>query len=284
MVKFFESNFGYDYSFPAVTLAYFLRYPNYYSKHVLSSDVIDRHFDPVTQRLHTTRLHLKRSKVPTAVLKLLPKTVLGTTSNASGQSYILETSVVDVKAGWMRTEAKNLEWTGILSVIERQLYTRPTAGSPSRDAADELEGSPDGRWTDVNTVVVFQSRLGQGRLRGTSRPTGESASGSSAESDMDEEPAPKRGFFSRWSTSSIQRSIELIGVRRTGDHVSKSTEGMKLVLERLRKGGLVGVLEGMRRDRETAVGPAGPWKSAWRSASDRSASASASLDQVFDDE
>lgn len=64
MVKFYESTYTYDYTFPAVTLAYFLRYPNPYSTHVLSTDVISRHFDPATQQLHTLRLHLKRSKLP----------------------------------------------------------------------------------------------------------------------------------------------------------------------------------------------------------------------------
>ena len=43
----------------------------------------------------------------------------------------------------------------------------------------------------------------------------------------------------------------------------KSKEGMNVVLERLRKGGIVGVLEGMRKDREAAFGPDGPWKRVW---------------------
>src|SRR5450432_4106511 len=64
MVKFYELNYTYDYSFPAVTLAYFLRYPNPYSTHVLSTDVIERFVDPVTGRLSTTRIHLKRSRLP----------------------------------------------------------------------------------------------------------------------------------------------------------------------------------------------------------------------------
>ena len=61
MVKFYSTHYTYDHSFPTVTLAYFLRYPNPYSRHVSSTDTIARTFDPVTQRLTTVRLHLKRS-------------------------------------------------------------------------------------------------------------------------------------------------------------------------------------------------------------------------------
>ena len=43
----------------------------------------------------------------------------------------------------------------------------------------------------------------------------------------------------------------------------KSKQGMNVVLERLRNGGIVGVLEGMRQDREALYGPEGPWKRVW---------------------
>src|SRR5262249_5738193 len=127
MVKFYSSNDVYPYSFPAVTLAYFLRYPNPYATHVLSTDTIARHYDPVKQQLTTVRWHLKRSKLPTAVLKLLPKSLLGASAAGDTQSYILEKSVVDIKEGLMDTESRNLEWTGVLSVIERQEFRRPVS-------------------------------------------------------------------------------------------------------------------------------------------------------------
>ena len=123
MVKFCESNYAYEYSFPAVTLAYFLRYPNPYAHHVLSTDTISRSIDS-NGRLHTLRIHRKSSRLPPAVLKLLPKSVLGNVRGGTSESYILETSTIDVKEGWMRTESKNLDWTGVLSVVERQEYQR----------------------------------------------------------------------------------------------------------------------------------------------------------------
>ncbi|KAI9806752.1 MAG: hypothetical protein M1825_006209 [Sarcosagium campestre] len=240
MVKFYNSSFSYDYSFPTVTLAYFLRYPNPYATHVLSTDVIDRHVDPLTQRLHTLRVHLKRSKIPSAVYKLLPKSVMGSTSGDVGHSFVLESSVIDLKEGWMETETRNLDWTGVLSVKERQTYSRPAvaAAQASQDDSNPIDDSP---CTDVKTVVTFHSRFGQGKRIGNRAQK--------ADRSDQEEPSPSGGFFSTWSRAGIQRTIERVGQRRTKDHVANSTEGMNVVLERLRQGGLVGVLEGMRRDR-----------------------------------
>ncbi|KAL8720508.1 MAG: hypothetical protein Q9225_002630 [Loekoesia sp. 1 TL-2023] len=263
MVKFYESSFSYDYPFPAVSLAYFLRYPNPYAKHVLSTDVIDRHFDPDSQRLLTTRLHLKRSKLPPAVLKLLPKGILGSNSD-TGQSYILEKSIVDIREGWMTTETKNLEWTGVLSVVEKQHYKRPVQphflGGSSGETQDNLKHGK----TEVTTSTTFVSRFGQGVPRAIRRKAEVERSGRDTEVDMSDDNPPKKGFLSSWSTSSLQRTIEAIGMRRTREALLKSKDGMNVVLGRLRSGGLVEVLEGMRRDREAMYGPEGPWKRAWK--------------------
>lgn len=255
MVKFYESSFNYDYSFPAVSLAYFLRYPNPYARHVLSTDVIDRQFDPETQRLSTTRLHLKRSKIPPTVLKLLPKGILGASSDA-GQSYVLETSVVDVKEGWMKTETRNLEWTGILSVVEKQIYRRaPEVQVDQRPSIRDLVDFPRSEGTDVITTTTLLSKYGQAKMLRRKNDMSGSSSGSS-----DEDASTRKGFFSTWSTQSLQRSIEGVGLRRTRAALAKSKDGMNVVLDRLRQGGLVGVLDGMRQDHEAAFGPDGSQK------------------------
>jgi 4-amino-4-deoxychorismate lyase len=251
MVKFYTASHTYDFSFPTVSLAYFLRYPNPYSTHVLSTDVIERSFDPVTQRLYSTRLHLKRSKLPSGILKLIPRSILGSSARTGdSQSYILERSTVDIREGWMKTESRNLEWTGVLSVIERQTYTPGSvehlafsSSSFSDLPKPMLRTSADmDERTDVTTAVTLHSRLGQ-RLRRHRAATTE------AEND-DELPEKKVGFFRSWSQASLQRSIEAIGLRRTSKSQPNAKEGMRIVLERLRKGGLTEVLEGMRRDRE----------------------------------
>ena len=246
MVKFYETSFSYDYSFSAVTLAYFLRYPNPYSTHVLSTDVIDRRIDPDTGRLSTTRVHVKRSRLPAGVMKLLPKSVLGSVSNGSSSSYILETSTIDVKEGWMKTESRNLDWTGILSVVESQSFKNNADLNTKARMEDTKKGL-----VDVTTIVTFRSRLGD-RIRARARRGEETAAAADEES--------KKGLLASWSTSGIQRSIEAIASRRTTDQMGKAKEGMTVVLERLRSGGLVEVLDGMRRDRELVFAQAAAFK------------------------
>ncbi|KAJ6118932.1 hypothetical protein N7471_013552 [Penicillium samsonianum] len=243
-MKIFENTSTYDYSFPAVTLAYFLRYPNPYCRHVLTTDVIDRYVDPNTHRLHTTRLHLKRSKIPSGILRLLPRGMSGPDNSA--QSYILETTVVDPVEGWMETESRNLEWTGILSVVEKQYYQR-LLSSKYALALGGLSIDQKSERTIVCTNVTFRSRLGQGEFL-------------SRRNSADAEEEPKRGILSSLSTVGIQRTVELIGVKRTRDAVLKGKQGMDVVLERLRSGGIVCVLEGMRQDREAAFGFEGACK------------------------
>lgn len=265
MVKFFNHSFTHDYPFPTVTLAYFLRYPNPLSTHVISTDVIASHFDPATQRLYTARLHLKRSKIPSAILKLLPTSFFSstTTSPTTGhsQSYILERSIVAIKEGVMVTESKNLDMTSVLTVMERQLYQRPGADlSRFFETFEPIPGfqlqvpepravseghivERDGETTLVTTKVEMISRLGQASSRVRKAWW--------REKDEEAEAAPpKVGFWRSLSTNSIQRSIEAVGLRRAQRAVPRSKEGMNVVLERLRYGGLVGVLEGMRKDRE----------------------------------
>ena len=253
-MKVYESKFDYSYTFPAVTLAYFLRYPNPYSRHVLSTDVIERYVDPDTKRLHTTRLHLKKSKVPAGILNFLPKGLSG--PGGSSQSFVLEKSTIDVREGWMKTESKNMEWTGILSVVEQQDYRRqPVRTETWTDKltatdSEKAPREPGQEWTSCKTTVTFVSKLGQAKtLRKKSDPFSNG-----------EDEAPKQGLFASWGTAGIQRTVELIGVKRTTTAVVNGAKGMNVVLERLRHGGLVGVLEGMRQDRLEIYGPDGPWK------------------------
>lgn len=264
MVKFYSSNETYSYPFPAVTLAYFLRYPNPYSTHVLSTDTISRHYDPELQRLTTIRLHLKRSKLPSAVLKLLPRSFLGASASGDTQSYILEKSVVDIKEGWMDTESRNLEWTGVLSVVERQIFRRPVhdearvfqgmEGAAQRHGFLQFGGQGGanvkmedlGETTDVTSSVTLHSHIGE-----TWKKKRELAREGAA--SVEDEQPPKMGFLRSWGTQTLQRNIEKIGLTRAQRSQPNAREGMKVVLERMRAGGLVAVLEGMRQDREAIL-------------------------------
>lgn len=260
MVKFWSSNDTYSYPFSAVTLAYFLRYPNPYSTHVLSTDTIARHYDAEKQQLTTVRLHLKRSKLPGAVLKLLPRSLLGASAGGDTQAYILEKSIVDMKNGTMETESRNLEWTGVLSVVERQNFRRPTSplseetriwqgmeGAARRhgflNLAPGARVEDDGETTEVTSSVTLHSHIGEKWKK-------RKAAG---ESTNEEEQPQKMGFLKSWSTASLQRSIEMIGMKRAMKSQPNAKEGMKVVLNRMREGGLVAVLEGMRKDRESIL-------------------------------
>lgn len=237
MVKYFDSTFTYPYSFPAVTLAFYLRYPNPFSTHVLSTDTISTDLDPETNRLTTVRLHHKRSRLPPAILKLLPKSVLGNVSGSgSSSSYILEKTEIDVREGWMKTESRNLDWIAILSVVERQTFSRDVGALTAQELMKADVGM--GGTTDVTTSVKFRSRLGE-RIRDRVTRRGE-----------EQEGEEKKGLFATWTTAGVQRSIEAIASRRGVQSQGNSKQGMTVVLERLRNGGLMGVLDGMRKDRE----------------------------------
>ncbi|KAI0182893.1 PRELI-like family-domain-containing protein [Xylaria flabelliformis] len=242
MVLTRTTNHTYSHPFPTVTLAFFLRYYspqlNPFSSHVLSTDTISSHVDPVTGRLHTTRIHLKKSRMPSTVVKLLPTSVTGGGGDKS--SYVLETSVVDMKEGWMKTESRNLNFTGVLSVVEEQHYSSspPDGGSASSSSAlsSPRPLSPN---TFVTTTFSYRSTLGNKKY---DRAPAESA-------DVPDEAGPRRlgSWISGWGANRIQRSIESIASNKTDDQIIKSRDGMGMVLERLRNNGVVSVLRELRR-------------------------------------
>ena len=171
--------------------------------------------------------------------------------------------MIDIKQGWMKTESRNLEWTGILSIVERQKYQ--SSGEVDKTGLNAhvipIE-DPNRNSTDVTTTVTLVSRFGQARILAQRRKEDKPTAPSDSSVVTDDNAPPRKGFFSTWSTSSLQRTIEHVGLRRTRDALVKSKDGMNVVLERLRLGGLVAVLDGMRRDRDAAFGRDNPWKQA----------------------
>ncbi|KAF3351064.1 Dipeptidyl aminopeptidase B [Verticillium dahliae VDG2] len=224
MVLTHTTNHAYSHPFPAVTLAYFLRYSspklNPFSTHVMSTDTIHSHIDPDTGRLHTTRIHLKKSRLPAPIFKLLPTSITGGGSSTDKASYILETSVVDMREGWMRTESRNLNFNNVLSVVEQQNFSLPDKTDPADPSA-----------------------------------TTNSATSAAAATTAAAEPKEGKwlsGWVSGLGARGIQRSIENIASSKTEAQIGKSREGMRVVLERLRHTGVGGVLEMMRRERQLA--------------------------------
>lgn len=97
-----------------VSLAVWMKYPNPFSAHVLTSDVLSRHVDPTTGCLHSTRLILKTGSMPTWVLSLLK----------SQEALVIEESVVDPQQCFMQTRTRNLTHHRLLIVEEVQTYTK----------------------------------------------------------------------------------------------------------------------------------------------------------------
>lgn len=232
MVLTHTTNHNYSHPFPTVTLAFFLRYYspqlNPFSSHVLSTDTISSHIDPESGRLYTTRLHLKRSRMPSAVVKLLPSSITGGGGDKS--SFVLEESVVDIKEGWMTTQSRNLNFTGVLSVTEQQRYS----SSPPEQQGASLSAvsRPLAPSTYVTTTFSYRSSLGGRRV---------------AQESDDSATTRLGGWISGWGAKRIQGSIESIASNKTDDQLIKSRDGMMLVLERLRSNGVMATLRELRR-------------------------------------
>lgn len=242
MVLTHTTNHSYSHPFPTVTLAFFLRYYspqlNPFSSHVLSTDTVSTHVDPETGRLYTTRLHAKKSRMPKAVIKLLPTSITGGAGDKT--AYVLEESVVDIKEGWMSTQSRNLNYTGVLSVTEQQHYSVHPPEQPGVEstALSPVVPRPLSPNTYVTTTFSYRSTLGNRK----------------AVQEV-EESGPKGlgGWISGWGAKRIQGSIESIASGKTDDQLIKSRDGMRLVLERLRTNGVMATVRELRRSQGKAA-------------------------------
>ncbi|ORY21368.1 hypothetical protein BCR39DRAFT_562671 [Naematelia encephala] len=93
MVQFAKDDHVYSDPPPIPLLAFYIRYPNPFARHVLSVDVLSRTINPTTGRIHTTRLVLKRGILPKWASKWLP--VAGASGGRGLDAWVLEDSVVE---------------------------------------------------------------------------------------------------------------------------------------------------------------------------------------------
>jgi len=150
-MKIFTSHHSYEHNWSIVSLAFFLRYPNPYSAHVVSTDVISRHID-ADGRLCTTRLILKRGKLPTWSNKLF--------KNIS-ESWVLEDSLVDPLKRIMYTRTRNLDHTRVLQVEESQVYSANEQDERTNVVTEARIVSQFG-WGVTNRIEKFaQSKFGE---------------------------------------------------------------------------------------------------------------------------
>jgi hypothetical protein len=124
-------------------LAFFLRYPNPFARHVLSVDVLSRYVDPETGRLHTERLILKRGILPKWATSWLPLS-----SSAAGglDAWVIEESVVEPPGGrgegsqpTLVSEQGNLNHKKFMHVMEGgRLEAGPSGYATSKPMLAEM--------------------------------------------------------------------------------------------------------------------------------------------------
>ncbi|XP_030622217.1 PRELI domain containing 1a [Chanos chanos] len=115
MVKYFSCAGVLKNSWDQVSLAFWQRYPNPYSNHVLTEDIIFREVTP-DNRLISRRLLTKTSRAPRWAEKFLPV-------HMARSAYIIEDSIVDPQQRTMTTLTWNITHARLMSVEERCLYT-----------------------------------------------------------------------------------------------------------------------------------------------------------------
>ncbi|MBN3302136.1 PRELI domain containing 1a [Amia ocellicauda] len=114
MVKYFLGFSVLKGSWDQVFSAFWQRYPNPYSKHVLTEDII---FREVTSdnRLVSRRLLTKTNRAPRWAEKYLP-------SNMARSAYIIEDSIVDPQRRTLTTFTWNISHARLMTVEERCVY------------------------------------------------------------------------------------------------------------------------------------------------------------------
>ncbi|KAK9473160.1 PRELI-like family-domain-containing protein [Dipodascopsis tothii] len=162
MVKYYRSEHIYDHDFTTAAMSFFLRYPNPYSRHVRSTDTISRHIDS-EGRLHSTRLILKKGKLPEWFTTLFASTSYAKIS----ESWVLEESIVDPKKEEIVSIVRNLDYRKLMSVKEYTRYQGIPAGNGVGQRA-KVEQSAHVRISSNLGLRMMRERIevwGQTRFR-----------------------------------------------------------------------------------------------------------------------
>lgn len=133
-MKKYEGSSTFTHHWQQIATAFWKRYPNKYSKHVLSEDIIDRKLDSTSGQLFTKRLFVKTNSVPKWLERLM----------RSKNVHIIEESIVDPNEQTLVTKTRNLGMTNLMSVEETCVY----------------KPHPENKfWTIVERKAIFDSKL-----------------------------------------------------------------------------------------------------------------------------
>ncbi|XP_053713443.1 PRELI domain-containing protein 1, mitochondrial-like isoform X1 [Synchiropus splendidus] len=114
MVKYFCSKVDINSTWEQVASAFWQRYPNPFSTHVLTEDVVYREVT-ADNRLLSRRLLMKTNRLPRWAERFFP-------SGMSRSVYIIEDSIVDPVNRSLTTYTWNLNHTTLMSVEERCVF------------------------------------------------------------------------------------------------------------------------------------------------------------------
>lgn len=122
MGKFYETTSVLNYSWDQVVRVFWKRYPNPFSRHVISEDTLHREMRE--NGLYSRRLLTKTSRLPK----------WGERFVKSNQIPVIEESIIDLDNKEITTYTRNIAYVRIMSVIEKVTYT-PDSDNPDRTVA-----------------------------------------------------------------------------------------------------------------------------------------------------
>ncbi|XP_076461456.1 PRELI domain-containing protein 1, mitochondrial-like [Babylonia areolata] len=112
MGKFYSGTVTYKWSWDQVAQAFWQRYPNPYSNHVLTEDILSRHVQG--HCLYTRRLLTKTNPVPRWGERFIP--------NSARKMCVIEESVVDAESRTITTYTRNMAMQHVMNVEEKCVY------------------------------------------------------------------------------------------------------------------------------------------------------------------
>lgn len=113
-MKYYSNDSELKFSWDQVVTAFWKRYPNPYSKHVISEDVVERKV--VGDKLLTKRLICKTNSLP----KWGERFVHG----LNRYVYVVEESILDLETKTLTTYTRNIGMQRIMSIDEKCSYTK----------------------------------------------------------------------------------------------------------------------------------------------------------------
>jgi len=111
-MKYYSSLSSFKFSWDQVASAFWKRYPNPHSTHVLTEDTLNR--DVQGKKLFSTRLISKTNKIPKWGEKIIP--------GGTRHVCVVEESVVDVEQKTLTTYTRNVGLTKFMTIDEKVVY------------------------------------------------------------------------------------------------------------------------------------------------------------------